>query len=206
MDDLRERWPLTGADGLRDRLLTAYDAPARGYHDLTHLAEVLAHVDLLADEADDLPAVTLAAWFHDAVYDGGADDEERSAAWAEAALPGAGVPARTVTEVARLVRLTADHRPGPDDRNGQVLSDADLAILAAGPDRYAGYVAGVRAEYAAVPDADFRRGRAAVLRELLAKPELFHTARARETWEDSARANVERELAGLESAVRPPGR
>ena len=205
MEDLRARWPLAGADGLRDRLLAAYDASARGYHDVTHLAEVLAHVDLLADEADDLEAVVLAAWFHDAVYDGGADDEERSAAWAEEELPAAGVEPARVTEVARLVRLTSTHRPGPGDHDGQVLSDADLAILAAGPDRYAAYVAGVRAEYSAVPDADFRRGRAAVLRELLAKPELFHTTRARELWERPARANVERELTDLER-VSPPGR
>ncbi|MGN6578118.1 MAG: HD domain-containing protein [Nocardioides sp.] len=198
MEDLRARWPLPGADGLRDRLLAAYDAPSRGYHDLTHLAEVLAHVDLLADAADDLEAVLLAAWFHDAVYDGGADDEERSAAWAEEELPAARVEPARVAEVARLVRLTATHRPDPDDRDGQVLSDADLAILAAGPDRYAAYVAGVRAEHAAVPDDDFRRGRAAVLRDLLAKPELFHTARARELWEERARANAGRELALLE--------
>jgi predicted metal-dependent HD superfamily phosphohydrolase len=198
MEHLQARWPLPGADDLRHRLLAAYGAPSRGYHDLTHLAEVLAHVDLLADEADDLEAVVLAAWFHDAVYDGGADDEERSAAWAEEELPGCGVAPARVAEVARLVRLTATHRPGPDDRDGQVLSDADLAILAAAPDRYAAYVAGVRAEYAAIPDEEFRRGRAAVLHDLLAKPELFHTARARELWEERARSNAGRELALLE--------
>jgi predicted metal-dependent HD superfamily phosphohydrolase len=105
-----------------------------------------------------------------------------------------------VAEVVRLVRLTAHHRPAPGDRDGQVLSDADLAILAAGPERYAAYVAGVRAEYATVPDGDFRRGRAAVLRDLLAKPELFHTAVGRERWEERARTNVARELAALEGA------
>jgi predicted metal-dependent HD superfamily phosphohydrolase len=63
-------------------------------------------------------------------------------------------------------------------------------------------VAGVRAEYAHVADADFRRGRAAVLRDLLAKPTLFHTAAARALWEERARANVAGELASLEC---PPG-
>jgi predicted metal-dependent HD superfamily phosphohydrolase len=200
MDHLRARWPLPGAGDLCERLLAAYDAPRRGYHDLTHLAEVLDHVDQLADEAADLEAVVLAAWFHDAVYDGGPDDEERSAAWARDELPAAGVPATRVAEVVRLVRLTAHHRPAPGDRDGQVLSDADLAILAAGPERYAAYVAGVRAEYATVPDGDFRRGRATVLRDLLAKPELFHTAVGRERWEERARTNVARELAALEGA------
>ena len=196
--DLRDRWPLPGQAALRDRLLTAYGEDRRGYHDLTHLAEVLDHVATLAAEAEDLEAVVLAAWFHDAVYHGVGDDEERSAVLAEAELAAAGVHPDRVREVARLVRLTATHRPGPDDRDGKVLSDADLAVLAADEVRYAGYVAGVRAEYAHVPDDDFRRGRAAVLRDLLAKPTLFHNAAARDIWEVRARTNVTRELADLE--------
>ena len=36
-----------------------------------------------------------------------------------------------------------------------------------------------------------------VLADLLAKPELFHTAHARENWETAARVNVEAELSRL---------
>jgi predicted metal-dependent HD superfamily phosphohydrolase len=95
------------------------------------------------------------------------------------------------------VRLTETHRPAEDDRNGCALSDADLAILAASPERYAEYVADVRREYAHVADDDFRAGRTAVLTDLLAKPRLFHTAHARETWETVARVNIEAELSRL---------
>jgi len=198
--DLPERWPLPGAGPLRDALLAAYADPSRGYHDTRHLTEVLDRLDELAagGERFDTRLVRLAAWFHDAVYEGGADDEERSAAWAEETLPAAGVAPARVAEVARLVRLTATHRPDPGDRDGEVLSDADLAILGAGPDRYRAYVDGVRREYAAVPDPDFRRGRTALLRDLLAKPRLFHTELARRVWEERARTNVEREIAELE--------
>ena len=111
------------------------------------------------------------------VYDGERDAEERSAAWAEDALPGLCDPA-TVAEVARLVRLTETHRPADDDANGCVLSDADLGILAAPPQRYAEYVAAVRTEYAHLDDATFDAGRALVLADLLAKPRLFHTTYA----------------------------
>jgi predicted metal-dependent HD superfamily phosphohydrolase len=137
----------------------------------------------------------LAAWFHDAVYDGGTDDEERSAAWASRVLPDDLGP-----EVARLVRLTAAHRPADDDPAGQVLCDADLAILASPADRYEEYAHDVRREYAHVPDADFARGRSAVLTDLLAKPALFQTSRGYELWEDAARRNVTAELARLRSA------
>ena len=104
------------------------------------------------------------------------------------------------------MRLTEHHRPADDDANGCVLSDADLAILAAAPERYAEYAADVRREYAHVPDDLFRAGRAAVLRDLLAKPSLFHTAHAREHWEAAARANVEAELGSAVEAERVAGR
>jgi predicted metal-dependent HD superfamily phosphohydrolase len=193
VSDLSRFWPAWLADGLRLRLEAAY-ADGRGYHDLRHLSEVLEHVDeLMADDDPARETVLLAAWFHDAVYDGRSDDEERSARLAEVEL--AGSP--QAPEVGRLVRLTSTHRPAEDDVAGQVLCDADLAILAAAPARYASYVEGVRAEYAHVPDRDFAAGRAAVLRDLLAKPTLFHTSTARERWEQPARQNLERELAAI---------
>ncbi len=195
-------WPLPAEELLRDRLLAAWTNPARGYHDARHLAEVCARIDEITRAADpgfDRVTVLLAAWFHDAVYDAAPGAEERSAAWAEEALTAAGLPEEQVVEVARLVRLTETHRPADDDANGGVLCDADLAILAAPRDRYDEYVTAVRAEYAHVPDAAFRAGRAAVLRGLLAGPFLFHTPYAREHWEVPARANVEREIGELES-------
>ena len=137
-------------------------------------------------------AVLLAAWFHDSVYDAQPDAEKRSAAWAAEALPTL-VDQAVVDEVVRLVLITEHHLPADDDANGCALSDADLAILAAPAERYAEYAASVREEYAEVPDDAFAAGRAAILRDLLAKPHLFHTAYARSTWEDAARANVERE-------------
>ena len=208
MSDIADRWPLASHHGLRDELLAAYGDPARGYHGLRHLAEVLERLDELARAGAcfDREVVLLAAWFHDAVHDGAADDEERSARWAERALP-AGVD---VAEVARLVRMTATHRPGPDDADGGALSDADLAILAAPQERYDEYVATVRTEYAHVADDDFAAGRAAVLEDLLAKPTLLNTETARERWEAAARANVADELARLRpdrpsGGAAPPG-
>jgi predicted metal-dependent HD superfamily phosphohydrolase len=196
--DLLLAWPLPGARALGAQLVAAYNHPDRRYHDARHLAEVLARVhELSADGAEfDRMAVVLAAWFHDGVYDGEPDAEKRSAAWAAEALATLVEP-ETLDEVVRLVLLTEHHTPADDDHNGCALSDADLAILAAPAERYAEYVAAVREEYAHVPDDLFARGRAAILRELLAKPHLFHTAYARAAWETAARANVEAELGVL---------
>lgn len=193
-------WPLPAETGLRDRLLAAWGDPARRYHDLRHLAEVCARVEELMPGAGagfDPLAVRLAVWFHDAVYDDRPAPEERSATWAETTLAEAGVEPALVAEVGRLVRLTEHHRPTEDDPNGAVLSDADLAILAAPAPRYREYAAAIREEYAEVPDPAFRAGRAAILGDLLDKPHLFHTAYAREHWESAARSNVRRELSDL---------
>ena len=199
--DLLADWPLPGDRALGAQLVASYAHPDRGYHDTRHLTEVLERLQELAAQGEsfDLMPVVLAAWFHDSVYDAQPDAEKRSAVWAAEALPGLVEPA-VVEEVVRLVLLTEHHRPADGDQNGVALSDADLAILAAGPERYAEYVAAVRREYAHVADADFAAGRAAILHDLLAKPHLFHTAHARSSWEADARANVAAELARLASS------
>lgn len=178
-----------------DNLLTRWAEPQRRYHTTAHLAAVLDHIDVLEEHADDADLVRLAAWFHDAVYaPDRSENEERSARLAERALQEAGLTPGATAEVARLVRLTVTHDPADGDHNGETLCDADLAILAAAPDAYAAYAAAVREEYAFVPDEDFRAGRAAVLRQLLALPRLFRTPYGTARWEGPARANLTTEL------------
>ncbi len=170
-----------------------YREPHRLYHDVRHLREVLDAVELLADQADNPEAVRWAAWFHDAVYQIGATDNvERSAQLAEREL----ADRPFVAEVARLVRLTESHKAVPGDRNGAVLCDADLRILATGPARYAEYIADVRAEHVDATDAEFAHGRSLILEQLLNGP-VFHTRTARLLWERHARANLTSEVARL---------
>ncbi|MFE0453562.1 hypothetical protein ACFW2D_20150 [Streptomyces sp. NPDC058914] len=191
------RGPAAAPDPLpyADNLLARWQEPQRRYHTLTHLTAVLDHIDTLEAYADDPDVVRLAAWFHDAVYlPDRSENEERSARLAERALPEAGLPDAKTAEVARLVRLTVTHDPADDDRDGQVLCDADLAILAAPPSAYAAYTAAVREEYHFVPNEAFREGRATVLRQLLALPRLFRTPHGAAEWEATARYNLRGEL------------
>jgi predicted metal-dependent HD superfamily phosphohydrolase len=196
-----------GADGpdatpYAEDLLTRWQEPQRRYHTLTHLTAVLDHIDVLERYAADPDLVRLAAWFHDAVYlPDRSENEERSARLAERALPEAGVSPEKTAEVASLVRLTETHAPAPDDRNGQVLCDADLAILAAPPSAYAAYTAAVREEYHFIPNDAFREGRSTILRQLLTLPALFSTPHGRSEWEATARYNLTSELEMLSLPV-----
>ncbi|MEU2154557.1 HD domain-containing protein [Streptomyces sp. NPDC019396] len=211
LKDLRDRWqlallavreePLLSGAGspdplpYADNLLRRWSEPQRRYHTVDHLAAVLDHVDTLAEYAENPDLVRLAAWFHDAVYDPERSlNEERSARLAEKALPEAGLTRQGTDEVARLVRLTVGHAAQESDRNGMVLCDADLAILASAPEAYAAYAAAVREEYGFVPDDAFRVGRADVLRHLLALPRLFRTPYGEREWEAAARHNLSTEL------------
>jgi predicted metal-dependent HD superfamily phosphohydrolase len=205
VQDLVEAWatllsrhtdnPAVAAVG-RD-LVASWAEPHRRYHSVDHLRGILGHVEELAEFADDADAVRLAAWYHDAVYAGLPDDEERSARRAEQDLSRLELQPQLVDEVARLIRLTVTHDPAPGDHNGEVISDADLAALAVPRDDYVRNTAAIRAEYHHVPDDAFRRGRVQVLVALLGGPGVFRTEYARREWEGPAQGNLRAELATL---------
>ncbi|MEU8407109.1 metal-dependent phosphohydrolase [Micromonospora sp. NPDC048842] len=218
MVDLLDRWraaahgagarpdPATTRAG--EQLIVRWREPHRHYHTLAHLTAVLDVVDQHADLAAHAGPVRLAAWFHDAVYDpraAGDANERDSAELAESVLTGLGLPAPTVAEVRRLVLLTAGHSVAPGDRDGALLCDADLAVLAAPPARYDRYAAAIRHEYAHVPEPAFRAGRAAVLTGLLSLPALFRSPPLASRWEEPARDNVRRELSTLTGAPKNAG-
>jgi predicted metal-dependent HD superfamily phosphohydrolase len=215
-DDLLERWNATLPDQpeIGKDLLRRYAEPHRHYHTVNHLHHVLVMIDELAEDQD-LFLVRLAAWFHDAVYaipTGQLSNEEASARLAIRTLGRVGLEQEDLNQVARLVRLTETHVPGARDPEGELLCDADLAILAAPPEEYARYVEQVRAEYAAVPERAFLAGRLAVLTELAdreitplaaeaggrsAPASIFRTAKGRRRLTSAARANVAAEMESL---------
>lgn len=178
-----------------DRLVEMHAEPNRHYHTLEHVGEVLRVVGRLKGG----PAVQLAAWCHDAVYDPKAkDNEARSAEFATRELTALGLPADVVTRVNELVRSTS-HFDAHTFAGSEfdTLHDADLAILGASESRYARYAADVRNEYAWVPDADYRAGRTAVLQAFLARPRIYRTDVMFAEGEEAARRNLSAEVERL---------
>ena len=206
-DDLVGGWRLfvgntPSAGRAMNDVIRRYTEPHRRYHGVDHLVQVVRRVNELLQSESDHPQgvgadmIVLAAWFHDAVYDPrAADNERRSADLAGTILRTLALPAHTIAAVDRLVMATRDHRPSRLDE--AILLDADLAVLGAVPDVYATYVRRVRAEYAHVSDDDWRVGRASVLRHLLSAP-IFVTATAAEA-NDQAVQNLGAELRSLRS-------
>lgn len=186
--------------GLLEQLCTRYAEPQRHYHTLQHLDECLHLLAAHRDLAERPPEVALALWFHDAVYDVQAgDNEARSADWARDALITAGAPAEAAGRVHALVMATRHGQPGaqaPQDLDTRLLLDVDLAILGAPPARYAEYERQIRAEYAHVPPEVFEQRRRQLMAGFLARQPLYLTAGIRAEREPQARRNLAAAVAG----------
>lgn len=197
-----ENEPLIG-EALKSELVALYEAADRHYHGLAHIEAMLALAAEYRRLMYDPEAVEAAIWFHDAIYDSRAkDNEARSAAMAERKLAGRIQPARLARIIA-MVNATATHQLPPLEEGGPsgdaaLFLDMDLAVLGAGPDTFDAYERAVRREYGWVEETMWRAGRASVLKTFLARPRIFHTAEFRRRFEPQARHNIERSLAMLE--------
>lgn len=203
-----DRWVAAWADlgvmpppaGVIEALIAAYAEPHRAYHNQRHLSECLTHLGSVRALLHRPAEVELAAWFHDAIYDTKAhDNEQQSAEWAARTLRDAGQPESTARSVHDLIMATK-HDGSPESHDAQYLVDADLAILGANPPRFDEYEEEVRREYSWVDEDAFRAGRTRVLQMFQARHSIYTTEEFRLRFEDPARANLRRSLARLGQA------
>lgn len=192
-----------GERALMERILACYAQPQRHYHTRQHLAECLKTFEEVAAQAIRPAEIEIALWFHDAVYEVRADDNEaRSALWAQQELIASGAGAHVARRVVRLILATA-HRAAPATPDECLLTDIDLAILGAAPERFEEYDRQVRREYAWVSDETFYPARRRILDAFLARPHIYssdsfqrsHEAQARRNLRDAV-ARLDRRLAG----------
>ncbi|WP_027057100.1 HD domain-containing protein [Mesorhizobium loti] len=197
-----ENEPLIDTD-LRTELSVLYKAEDRHYHNLAHIEAMLALAGEYRASLGDPEAVEAAIWFHDAIYDSKAkDNEARSAALAETRLAGSTDGGR-LSRISAMILATATHQlPRFDDatatRDASLFLDMDLSILGAAPDAFDAFERAVRREYGWVEEPMWRAGRGAVLTGFLARPHIFHTQEFRQRFEPQARLNLARSLAALQ--------
>lgn len=187
---------------LLDGLKARYGEPQRHYHTWDHIGALKRHYDDLSAHWRRPVPVLWALYWHDAIYDPTAsDNEELSAQLLEA--EGSSVLAEDDLALgAQIIRATAKHEiPGgldPDDENDLALFlDIDLSILGAAAPVFDQYEADVRAEYAFVPDEAFRAGRLRILKSFSDRETIYFTAEGRQRWDQQARANLGRSIAQL---------
>lgn len=207
---LRAEWAQLGSrlevvparrwEALGDELVRRWSESHRSYHDQRHLEDVLLALDHLGTLGEDVAPVTLlAAWFHDAVYEGDmGGDEQASADLAVRSLETVGLRGPIVTDVRDfIVATTPGAQSAPVRRSLAQLLDADLAIFGAGPSRYADYARSVREEFAHVSESAYRAGRAAILQGYLDRPQIFRLDTSAALWEARGRQNLLNEIGRL---------
>lgn len=177
-----------------------YAEPHRHYHTLEHVRACLDLLESTREQFDDPDTAELAFWYHDAIYDSTrSDNEEASARLAKRELSELGVATDTVARVAALILATkhgsVDHRADASTaKDAALVSDIDLAILAADAEEFDRYERNVRREYAHLDDATFRAGRAAFLEKLLAHERIYQTDAFADRFEQAARDNLKRSI------------
>lgn len=177
------------------QLVAVYSASHRHYHNLNHVNHVLEIIQTLQTYAENVPAVELAAWFHDVVYEPQAkDNEEKSAEYADKLLSSLGIPSHYINNISRLILKTKDHQADDHDIDSQVLLDADLGILAAKPEQYQEYADAIRQEYSWLPTSEYMKARQQVLQKFLQRPQIYFTPLMLEFAELFARYNLKAEI------------
>lgn len=194
-------WRSLGAAGaprpVYAELVRRYAEPHRAYHGLQHLAECLDMRSRLGRIAPSPAEVDLALWFHDAIYDPRAhDNEARSAQWLDEVAGSAGLGAAVRARLRALVLVTR-HDGTPDSLDEAVLVDTDLAILGAMPARFDEYDRQIRAEYRHVPEVLYRHKRCQVLRGFNARERIYATQPYFQALEARARTNLGRAIDAL---------
>lgn len=169
-------------------LVERYSKQDRSYHDLGHVAHCLREFESARHLAQSQLDVEIALWFHDAVYDPKAkDNEEKSAELADAFAKS--VAPDAVQNVHRLV-IATKHVDVPASIDQQLIADVDLSIFGQPWEVFAKYNAAIREEYSWVEPELFFKERAKVLISFLARPQIYATEFFRAKYEQIARDNL----------------
>lgn len=192
-------WKALGAthDNASAWLVARYAEPHRAYHNAEHISECLAWFDQLKAQAQRPAELEVALFFHDAIYNPlSPNNEAESAARFQAFAEAAAIPRETAARVTELILSTASHAAESSD--AALLNSIDLAVLGAPPARYARYERDIRREYVAVEEHAYRAGRSRVLRDFLARLEIYRTPSLAARLEAQARTNLSRALSALQ--------
>jgi predicted metal-dependent HD superfamily phosphohydrolase len=194
-------------DALKEELSLIYNTTNRYYHNLSHITALLALLEKYRALFADPEAIEAVIWFHDAVYDPRAkDNEQKSAELAvtrlSASVTAECMSAERLSRIRTIIEATATHIVPEcsnisDKADAEMFLDMDLSILGAKEDVFDAYESAVRKEYSWASDAAWCKGRATVLTAFLNREKIFYSDIFREQYENRARQNITRSLSRL---------
>jgi predicted metal-dependent HD superfamily phosphohydrolase len=209
MQSLQERWyALWDRIGIRgdpsaplEDLTDRYNEPWRVHHTLAHIEAMFADLDEFNESEEarfmDADTVQMAIFYHDAIYDLEAKDNERkSAELFRSVAEWSNFPPDFTERVAQAI-LTTEHIKLPVVFDCRVLCDLDLAILGKQEVIFDEYELRVREEYGWISEDQFRAGRSAIMEGFLRRPFIYNTQFFRRKYGRQARLNLLRSIKRL---------
>lgn len=176
-----------------NKLVAAYSEKQRAYHTLQHLYECLVLLDSIRSDLKDAYSVELALWFHDAIYDPQAKDNELKSTELFEEYLAQDLSVEIVEKIKRWIIATQKHE-ATNELDLQFLLDIDLAILAASPARFAEYEQQIQQEYAWVDPDVYAIKRKEVLAHFYQTAPLYQTEYFQISFEQRAKQNLNRIL------------
>ena len=177
-----------------------YGEPHRHYHNGEHIDFVLARFDEVRGQLENPDAVELALWFHDAIYQIGAADNERASADLFIREAAGQLAQPLIDRVEFLIMATHHMAGGPPlgDSDACHIVDIDLASFGLPWDRFKADGAKLRREAEQKSESEFNAGVLRLIDHLMGESEDFYlTECARDHWQPQALANIKRLRAEL---------
>ena len=171
-----------------------YSDPARYYHNLDHITQLLLQLLSVKDQVMDWNAMLFAIYYHDIIYDVlKNDNEEKSAKYASERMIKLEAPTEQIALCTQHILATKSHSAN-ENADTNLFTDADLSILGSDWKTYDNYCQLIRQEYAFYPDLLYKSGRKKVLHRFLAMDKIFKTEIFYNQFEEQARQNIAEEL------------
>ena len=193
--ELHQHYHFSEPQKVFNKLIAAYSEKQRAYHTVQHLYECLLLVGTIRSDLNDANAVELALWFHDAVYDPQAKDNELKSAELFVQYLAQDLSIDIVEKIKLWIIATQKHE-ATNELDLQFLLDIDLAILAVSPERFDEYEQQIQHEYAWVDPDVYSIKRKQVLAHFYQTEPLYQTEYFQQNFEQRAKENLREILDG----------
>ncbi len=181
-------------------LLEHYNEPHRKYHNLEHINHCLAEFSSVWLLTKEPSVLELAIWYHDAIYDiGASDNEERSADLVASVMRSFSLPEDLIKRVCDII-IATKHNEIPESIDAKLMLDIDISNIGSA-DKFKETNRLVREEYSLTSDEVFKQGRSNILQSFLERPSVYLTKFFQEKYEKTARENILSSIKDLNSKM-----
>lgn len=184
------------SEGAFSDLVARYSGKDRFYHNLDHLINCFDIIESVKNKIENPSAVEFAVWFHDAIYNVRAkDNEELSASHAKKVMEEMNIPPNIIQRVEELILATKNHQlPKEEDKDCAIFLDADLSVFGLDEADFDRYSEAMRREYAWLSDQEYKTKRKEALLSYLQRERIYLTDEMFARFEEKARRNIQRVL------------